>query len=37
VARTQKGAGVSFMADRMEWHYLAMNPEQYQQAVAEVG
>lgn len=37
VARTRKGAGVSFMADRMEWHYLAMNPEQYEKAVGEVG
>jgi transketolase len=37
VASTKKGAGVSFMTDRMEWHYLAMSPDQYQQAVAEVG
>jgi transketolase len=35
VARTQKGAGVSFMANRMEWHYLPMTPTQYDQAVAE--
>jgi transketolase len=34
-ARTQKGAGVSFMANRMEWHYLPMTRTQYDQAVAE--
>lgn len=37
IARTTKGHGVSFMADRMEWHYLPLTQEQYQQAVAEVG
>jgi transketolase len=36
VADTVKGAGVSYMADRMEWHYLPMNREQYDQAVKEV-
>lgn len=36
VARTVKGHGVSFMEDRMEWHYLPMTREQYEQAVAEV-
>ena len=37
VARTQKGRGVSYMEDRMEWHYLPMTPAQYQQAVKEQG
>jgi transketolase len=36
VARTRKGHGVSFMEDRMEWHYLPMTEEQYTQAVQEV-
>jgi transketolase len=35
VARTRKGCGVSFMEDRMEWHYLPLSLEQYTQAVAE--
>ena len=36
IARTQKGRGVSFMEDRMEWHYLPMSAEQYQQALQDV-
>ena len=36
VARTTKGHGVSFMENRMEWHYWSMTPEQYATAVAEV-
>jgi transketolase len=36
VAKTRKGCGVSFMENRMEWHYLPMNAEQYAQAVREV-
>ena len=36
IARTQKGHGVSFMEDRMEWHYLPMTAEQYQQALQEI-
>jgi transketolase len=36
VARTEKGHGVSFMANRMEWHYLPMTEEHYRQAVQEV-
>ena len=35
VARTIKGHGVSFMENRMEWHYLPMSAEQYAQAVEE--
>jgi transketolase len=36
IAHTRKGHGVSFMEDRMEWHYLPMNPQQYRQAIEEV-
>ena len=35
VAKTIKGHGVSFMENRMEWHYLPMTAEQYQMAVEE--
>lgn len=35
VALTTKGHGVSFMANKMEWHYLPMNDEQYTQALAD--
>ena len=37
VARTVKGHGVSFMENKMEWHYLPMTESQYRQALAEVG
>ncbi len=33
--RTIKGHGVSFMENRVEWHYLPMTDEQYRQALAE--
>jgi transketolase len=36
VARTRKGCGVSFMEDRMEWHYLPMSEPQYLQAIQEI-
>jgi transketolase len=36
VARTEKGHGVSFMANRMEWHYLPMTEEHYRQALREI-
>ena len=36
IARTCKGSGVSFMENRMEWHYLPMTESQYRQALAEV-
>ena len=35
VARTIKGHGVSFMENKLEWHYLPMTAEQYQMAVEE--
>lgn len=36
LARTVKGKGVSFMENKMEWHYLPMTEEQYHQAIKEV-
>ena len=36
VLRTIKGKGVSFMENRMEWHYLPLNEEQYRTAIAEI-
>jgi len=36
VARTRKGNEISFMENRMEWHYLPMTPELYQQALTEI-
>ena len=36
IAKTIKGNGVSFMANRMEWHYLPLKTELYEQAVQEV-
>jgi transketolase len=36
IARTCKGRGVSFMENRMDWHYLRMTEEQYRQAIEEV-
>ncbi len=34
---TVKGHGVSFMENRMEWHYLPLTEEQYQKAIEEAG
>ena len=36
VATTLKGCGVSFMENRMEWHYLPLNEDQYRRAIADV-
>ena len=36
VAKTVKGCGVSFMENRMEWHYLPLTAATYKQAVDEV-
>ena len=36
IAHTIKGCGVSFMQDRMEWHYLPMSDEQYNAALCEM-
>jgi len=35
VARTTKGHGVSYMENRLEWHYLPMSDAQYEQAIVE--
>jgi transketolase len=37
IARTVKGHGVSYMANRVEWHYLPMQDKQYAQALSELG
>jgi len=36
IARTTKGSGISFMADKYEWHYLPMSPQQYELAKKEI-
>ena len=36
IAQTVKGKGVSYMENKLEWHYLPMNMEQYQQATLEI-
>jgi transketolase len=36
IAHTCKGCGISFMENRMEWHYLPMTEEQYKQALKEL-
>jgi transketolase len=37
LAHTVKGKGVSFMEDRLEWHYRSPNDEQLAKALSEVG
>jgi transketolase len=37
VLRTVKGKGVSFMENRMEWHYLPLSDAQFQLAMTESG
>lgn len=36
IAHTVKGKGVSYMENRLEWHYLPMTPAQYEQACTDV-
>jgi len=36
VASTHKGSGVSFMEDRMEWHYLPLKEDKYKAAIVEI-
>jgi len=36
ISRSVKGKGVSFMENKMEWHYLPLNEAQYGQAVQEM-
>jgi transketolase len=37
IAHTVKGKGVSFMEDKLLWHYRTPQGEEYQRAVAELG
>lgn len=36
IAHTVKGHGVSFMENRLEWHYKSPSEEQYKQAIEEI-
>jgi transketolase len=37
VLKTVKGKGVSFMQDKMEWHYLPLDEAHYKRAMEEQG
>ncbi|UVI30242.1 transketolase [Paenibacillus spongiae] len=37
IAHTIKGKGISYMEDKLEWHYKSPNDEQYQAALLEIG
>lgn len=37
IAETVKGKGISFMENRVEWHYKSLSDEQYIQAMEELG
>ena len=37
VAHTIKGKGVSFMQDKLDWHYKSPDAAQLAQALAELG
>lgn len=36
IANTVKGKGISFMENNIKWHHKVCNPEEFQQAVAEL-
>jgi transketolase len=36
IAKTVKGHGISFMENKLEWHYLPMTDEQYLRALEEI-
>ena len=36
ILETNKGNGVSFMENKMEWHYLPLDKDQYNQAIQEI-
>lgn len=36
IAKTIKGSGISFMENKLEWHYLPMTDEQYEMAKSEL-
>jgi transketolase len=37
IAHTVKGRGVSFMEDRLEWHYRSPDDDELERALAEIG
>src|SRR5262249_54953740 len=37
IAKTEKGSGVSFLANKDGWHGKALDPEQAKKAIAELG
>jgi transketolase len=37
IAHTVKGKGISFMENKLEWHYKSPNQEQYEIALKELG
>lgn len=37
IAHTIKGKGISFMEDRLEWHYKSPNDQEYEAALRELG
>lgn len=37
IAHTIKGKGVSFMEDKLEWHYKSPNNDEYNRALKEIG
>lgn len=36
ILETRKGCGIGFMENKMEWHYLPLNQDQYQQALSDL-
>ena len=36
IARTIKGKGISFMENKIEWHYLPLKEDLYRQAIQEL-
>lgn len=36
IANTVKGKGVSYMENKLEWHYLPMKPDNYEMAINDV-
>ena len=36
IGKTTKGSGVSYMENKIEWHYLPMDDEQYESAVNQI-
>lgn len=36
IAKTTKGSGISYMENKMEWHYLPMNDEQFKSAINQI-